>query len=214
MRPVALPPESGEARHAHHPFLNGERFDLETRRVLGVALEMTCIALRTGDCDDSVRQAIAIKIIELAKAGERNPDVLCEQALAAISLAAGIKGRLSSRLVRWPRVSAASKAELGLIGTRFSEVACLLLRERDLINAPGDHHFSSAENRRTKSGFSFANADCVTHMRQGFPVQRAFAAPSRNICPAALTASSRAVPRSGSSTPTRSMWVRSSSIWK
>jgi hypothetical protein len=83
------------------PFLNGERFDLETRRVLGVALEMTCIALRTGDCDDSVRQAIAIKIIELAKAGERNPDVLCEQALAAISLAAGIKGRLSSRLVRW-----------------------------------------------------------------------------------------------------------------
>jgi hypothetical protein len=66
------------------PFLNGERFDPETRRVLGVALEMTCIALRTGDCDDGVRQAIVIKIIELAKAGERNPDVLCEQALAAI----------------------------------------------------------------------------------------------------------------------------------
>jgi hypothetical protein len=66
------------------PFLNGERFDPETTRVLSVALEMTCIALRTGDCDDDVRQAIAIKIIELAKAGERNPDVLCEQALAAI----------------------------------------------------------------------------------------------------------------------------------
>jgi hypothetical protein len=58
------------------PFLNGERFDPETTRVLGVALEMTCIALRTGDCDDDVRQAIAIKIIELAKAGERNPDIL------------------------------------------------------------------------------------------------------------------------------------------
>jgi hypothetical protein len=66
------------------PFLNGERFDPETTRVLSVALEMTCIALRTGDCDDGVRQAIAIKIIELAKAGERNPDLLCEQALAAI----------------------------------------------------------------------------------------------------------------------------------
>jgi hypothetical protein len=26
-----------------------------------------------GDCDDGVRQAIAIEIIELAKAGERNP---------------------------------------------------------------------------------------------------------------------------------------------
>jgi hypothetical protein len=66
------------------PFLNGEQFDPETRRVLGVALEMTCIALRTGDCDDGVRQAIAIKIIELAKTGERNPDILCEQTLAGV----------------------------------------------------------------------------------------------------------------------------------
>jgi hypothetical protein len=39
---------------------------------------------RTGDCDDGVRQAITSKIIELAEAGEHNPDVLCEQALAAI----------------------------------------------------------------------------------------------------------------------------------
>jgi hypothetical protein len=31
-----------------------------------------------GDCDDGVRQAIAIKIIELAKAGERNPNLSCE----------------------------------------------------------------------------------------------------------------------------------------
>jgi hypothetical protein len=66
------------------PSLNDEQFDPETTRVIGVALEMTCIALRTGDCDDDVRQAIANKIIEIAKAGERNPDVLCEQVLAAI----------------------------------------------------------------------------------------------------------------------------------
>src|SRR5512139_905221 len=66
------------------PFLNGERFDPETRRILGVALEMSCIALRVGDCDDGVRQAIADKIIALAKAGERNPDVLCERALQDI----------------------------------------------------------------------------------------------------------------------------------
>jgi hypothetical protein len=45
---------------------------------------MTWIALRTGDCDDTVRQAVASKIIELAESGERNPDVLCEQALAGI----------------------------------------------------------------------------------------------------------------------------------
>src|SRR5207253_10070165 len=66
------------------PFLNGEQFDPKTRRVLGVALEMTCNALQTGDCDDGIRQAITIKIIDHAKAGERNPDILCEQALARI----------------------------------------------------------------------------------------------------------------------------------
>ena len=47
------------------PFLNGTRFDPETTRVLGVAFEMVCIALRTGDCDDFVRRAIATKIIDL-----------------------------------------------------------------------------------------------------------------------------------------------------
>ena len=66
------------------PFLNGERFDLEVERVLRVAFEMVCIALRTGDCDDYVNQAIATKIIALAKAGERNPDTLCEQVLKDI----------------------------------------------------------------------------------------------------------------------------------
>src|SRR5260370_29577198 len=55
------------------------------------------------------------------------------------------------------------------------------------LSASRDHHSSAAENRRTKSGFSFANGECVTHMRQGFPVQRLFAAPLRTICPSALT---------------------------
>jgi hypothetical protein len=66
------------------PFLNGERFDLETQRVLSVALEMISIALRTGDCDDDVKRAIATKLIALAKAGERNPDTLCEEVLKDI----------------------------------------------------------------------------------------------------------------------------------
>ena len=66
------------------PFLNGERFDLESMRVLGVAFEMVCIALRTGDCDDGVKQAIATKLIALAKAGERNPDRLCEEVVKDI----------------------------------------------------------------------------------------------------------------------------------
>jgi hypothetical protein len=65
-------------------FLNGERFDPESARVLSVALEMVCIALRTGDCDDDIKQAIARKLIAFFKAGERNPDILCEEALKDI----------------------------------------------------------------------------------------------------------------------------------
>jgi hypothetical protein len=66
------------------PFLNGERFDPESARILSVALEMVCIALRTGDCDDDIKQAITTKLIALVKAGERNPDILCEEALKDI----------------------------------------------------------------------------------------------------------------------------------
>jgi len=43
---------------------------------------MVCIALRTGDCDDDIKQAIATKLIALVKA--RNPDILCEEALKDI----------------------------------------------------------------------------------------------------------------------------------
>ena len=66
------------------PFLNGEPFDVETLRILSVAFEQVCIGLRTGDYDDDVKQAIANKIIELAKTGERNSDLLCERALEDI----------------------------------------------------------------------------------------------------------------------------------
>ena len=65
------------------PYLKGPYyFDLDTRRALGAALEMAFIALHTGyDYDDDVRRIIADKLIALAKTGERNPDVLSEQAL-------------------------------------------------------------------------------------------------------------------------------------
>jgi len=66
------------------PFLNREQFDQETLRVLGVAFEQVCIGLRIGDCADDVKQAIANKIIALAKTGECNPDLLCERALEDI----------------------------------------------------------------------------------------------------------------------------------
>jgi hypothetical protein len=63
------------------PFLDGQKFDPETKRVMGVAFEMTRAALRVTDRNDPIIEIIAKKIIELAKAGERNADLLCERAL-------------------------------------------------------------------------------------------------------------------------------------
>ena len=65
-------------------YFDGYRPDPETKRVIGVAFEMTRAALRLVDRDDPVVAIIAKKIIELAKAGERNPDLLCERALQEI----------------------------------------------------------------------------------------------------------------------------------
>jgi hypothetical protein len=42
---------------------------------------MTRAALRFADRHDLVVEVVASKIIELAKAGERSPDPLCERAL-------------------------------------------------------------------------------------------------------------------------------------
>ena len=62
-------------------YLDGYKPDPETKRVMGVAFEMTRAALRLEDRDDLAAAIIAKKIIELAMAGERNPDLLCERAL-------------------------------------------------------------------------------------------------------------------------------------
>jgi hypothetical protein len=53
--------------------------DLETKRVLGDALERTRVSL--GLADKFADGIIARRIVELAKAGERNPDLLSEGAI-------------------------------------------------------------------------------------------------------------------------------------
>ena len=61
------------------PFLNGETFDPETARLVGIAFETARAAVnRPADLTDEM---IANKIIELANAGERNVEVLGEAAL-------------------------------------------------------------------------------------------------------------------------------------
>ena len=61
-------------------FLHGLRFDPETTRAMGVAFKRTCAAFRV-DKTDPVPERVANKIIELASAGVRDPDQLCELAL-------------------------------------------------------------------------------------------------------------------------------------
>ena len=61
------------------PYLSEFDADPETKRVLAVALEMTRVAL--GLTDHYANGIIAKRIAELAMAGERNPDRLCEGAL-------------------------------------------------------------------------------------------------------------------------------------
>lgn len=65
------------------PFLNGRQFDPEALRILGLAFDQVCIALQVETSDDDVKQAIANKVIEFAKA-EGRPDLLCERVLEDI----------------------------------------------------------------------------------------------------------------------------------
>ena len=60
-------------------YLDGHSFDGETVRLMGIAFEMALGSLRaTPGHADPVREAAARKIIELAKAGERDPERLCD----------------------------------------------------------------------------------------------------------------------------------------
>src|SRR5438034_2451639 len=63
------------------PFLDDAGTDPEVRRVVGVAFEMTRIALSLAERPAVTNEIIAKRIIELAKTGERNPDILCEGVL-------------------------------------------------------------------------------------------------------------------------------------
>jgi hypothetical protein len=56
-------------------YLNGVRFEPETIRLMGIAFEMALVVLqRTDGIANPTREAVAQKIIELAKAGKRDPE--------------------------------------------------------------------------------------------------------------------------------------------
>ena len=68
-------------------YLDDQSFDAETVRLMGVAFEIALATLRPPD-SDPLREAVARKIIELAKAGERDPERLCDGALKDLRYAA------------------------------------------------------------------------------------------------------------------------------
>jgi hypothetical protein len=63
-------------------YLDCEQFDPETQRIMGLAFELTRAALRISNQDDIAPDIIAKKVIEFAKAGERDPERICDYALA------------------------------------------------------------------------------------------------------------------------------------
>lgn len=73
-------------------YLGGHRFDDETTRLMGIAFEMALVVLqRTEGTASPTRDAVAKKIIELAKAGERQPGRLCDAALQALRAGSEVK---------------------------------------------------------------------------------------------------------------------------
>ena len=62
-------------------FGGGHKFDPETIRVMGLAYEMALVALRLSDRGDLANEVLAHKIMDLAKAGERDPERLCDGVL-------------------------------------------------------------------------------------------------------------------------------------
>ena len=75
-------------------YLNGQRFDFETTRVLGIALEMSRWALRFEERGEGTDAIIAKHIIALALGGERDADRLCDYALAKLREADGRSSQL------------------------------------------------------------------------------------------------------------------------
>jgi hypothetical protein len=80
------------------PYLDGFYFDPETKRVMGLAFEMTLAALRLTDWNELPKEIVAKKIIALAQEGMRDPNLLCEWALDDLRKPPSrVYGRLSWR---------------------------------------------------------------------------------------------------------------------
>jgi hypothetical protein len=68
------------------PFLNGERLDLEDKRVLGLAFEMVCIALRIGSTQPGKWPSVVIDLKFGHDLDSRSLEVIADDAARAACL--------------------------------------------------------------------------------------------------------------------------------
>lgn len=62
------------------------QFDPETAAMLGAVFDKAIAVLRHGAQPETVKEAVAKRIITLAAGGERNPGHLCTAALAVVGV--------------------------------------------------------------------------------------------------------------------------------
>jgi hypothetical protein len=63
-----------------NPFLQGDAFGPDTLRAMSTALEEVCRMLKV-ERDQGAREVMAVRIIELARRGERDPERLRDRVL-------------------------------------------------------------------------------------------------------------------------------------
>jgi hypothetical protein len=97
----------GEAPVTDHPIFSNGAFEPEMTHAMGVAFDDVCRALFVSPDARAVREAIADKIIEHARSGERDPDRLRDAVLRHI----GVADRLGSPATRSPGRRAAGTSQ-------------------------------------------------------------------------------------------------------
>jgi hypothetical protein len=65
--------------------LEGRSFDTETISVITEAFESACRDLRLTDRRDPITETLVLKIIEAAQKGERDPDLIRQQAIDSLA---------------------------------------------------------------------------------------------------------------------------------
>jgi len=73
-----------------HPFLNRAVFEPDEIQAMSLALDDVCKALKLPDSGNPAREVIAVRIIELARRGERSPTRLRDRVLNEANGASGL----------------------------------------------------------------------------------------------------------------------------